>query len=71
MNRPQPELSVIVPARNAERTLDLQLRALCEQQEAPMVEILVVDNGSNDDTALIAEGVAAGPLPSHVAELPA
>ncbi len=48
-------VSVVVPVRNAERTLPACLRALNELDPAPN-EILVVDNGSTDrSTALLHE----------------
>jgi glycosyltransferase involved in cell wall biosynthesis len=46
-----PRVSVIIPARNAERTIDRCLEAL-RQQTAPRetYEIIVVDDGSSDGT---------------------
>lgn len=48
-------VSVVVPAHNAERTLDRQLSALAAQTFAAPWEVLVVDNASTDRTAKIAE----------------
>lgn len=45
--------SVVIPARNAERTLDAVLRSLAAQSPAP-AEVVVVDDGSTDRTAEIA-----------------
>ncbi|NTV38905.1 MAG: glycosyltransferase [Demequinaceae bacterium] len=46
-----PEVSVVIPALNAEQTLGEQLAAL-SRQEAPFEwEIVVCDNGSRDGTA--------------------
>lgn len=56
MTRPdalEPEASVVIPAYNAERTLDAQLSALEQQADAPPHEILVCDNGSTDGTAAL------------------
>lgn len=48
-----PLVSVIMPARNAGATIDTALRSLHDQSWHNL-EILVVDNGSTDDTARIA-----------------
>jgi cellulose synthase/poly-beta-1,6-N-acetylglucosamine synthase-like glycosyltransferase len=50
-------ISVVVPAYNAERTLERCLQAL-HAQSLPAYEILVVDDGSSDATASIAERFA-------------
>ncbi len=44
-----PDLSVVVPTRNAERTIEACLRSIRDQQETE-VEIIVVDNHSDDLT---------------------
>lgn len=46
-----PLVSVVIPARNAERTIRRQLEAVCTQELADDFEVLVVDNGSTDATA--------------------
>lgn len=48
------DISIIIPAYNAAGTLR-ECLAACLQQEAPAKEIIVVDDGSTDDTARIAE----------------
>lgn len=48
-----PSVSVVMPAYNAAGTLVQTLTALCTAQPAPL-EIIVVDDGSTDDTARIA-----------------
>ena len=64
----QPEVSVIVPARNEEACLGACLASLAEQQNVSF-EIIAVDDGSTDRTAAIARSFArvklieAGPLP--------
>ena len=63
-----PEISVIVPARNEEACLADCLRSLVGQQGPPF-EVIVVDDGSTDRTRVIAESypvsvIAADPLPS-------
>ena len=55
-------LSIIIPALNEEHTLGVTLKALSQQQPHPQlgplpsVQVIVVDNGSTDRTALIAAG---------------
>ena len=49
-------VSVVIPARNAERTIERVVRALLEGQPSPH-EIIVVDDGSTDPTAEIAAGL--------------
>lgn len=49
------EVSVVIPAYNAERTIGRCLEALQNQTVAPL-EIIVVDDGSTDSTACLASG---------------
>jgi glycosyltransferase involved in cell wall biosynthesis len=51
-----PHISVVVPAYNAEETLAGCLRALLQLSLSEPYEVIVVDDGSTDSTALIAEG---------------
>ncbi len=54
-----PEISVVIPAFNASATLGHCLSALAEQADPhPDFEVILVDDGSTDDTAAIAR--AAG-----------
>lgn len=50
--------SVIVPARDAADTLPDQLAALAAQDAGPGWELLLVDNGSTDDTLAVVRGYA-------------
>ena len=56
-----PEVSVIVPARDAESTLPRALDALARQDFAGDYEVIVVDDGSRDRTVELAQA-APGPL---------
>lgn len=55
---PQPRVSVIIPAYNAERWLPATLDSVCSQSLLE-IEILVVDDGSTDRTVEIAAAFAA------------
>ncbi len=55
----KPEVSVIVPARNAADTLGSCLMALASQSvDRARYEVIVVDDGSSDETPQIAEASA-------------
>ncbi len=49
MNKKRTDISVIVPCRNSRKMLPSLLEALKDQQEAAK-EIIIVDNGSTDET---------------------
>ncbi len=51
-----PSVSALVPARDEERTIEANVRALLAE---PVDEILVLDDGSTDRTAEIVAGLAA------------
>jgi glycosyltransferase involved in cell wall biosynthesis len=55
-----PAVSVIVPARDAAPTLERSLRALAAQELDEPFEVLIVDDGSTDETAAIASRWAPG-----------
>ena len=62
--RPQgnrPAVSVIVPARDAAGTLRLTLDGLALQRVDAAFEVIVIDNGSNDDTPSVAERHPSAP----------
>uniref|UniRef100_I2Q7H9 Glycosyl transferase n=1 Tax=Desulfovibrio sp. U5L TaxID=596152 RepID=I2Q7H9_9BACT len=58
MTRPV-DVTVVVPAYNAAGTLPATLAALAAQRFAGTVEVLVVDDGSTDATAAVAEAAGA------------
>lgn len=60
---PSPEVSVVVPVRDDARRLAVCLDALAGQQGAPSYEVVVVDNGSTDDSLAVA---TAHPLQPRV-----
>ena len=62
-SRPHPLVSVIVPAWNAERTLGETLHSAAGQTHRDL-EIIIVDDGSTDDTAAIAADFAH-PIPAR------
>jgi GT2 family glycosyltransferase len=49
-------VSVIVPCRDAERTIAGQLEALASQDYAGPIEVIVADNGSTDRSVEVARG---------------
>lgn len=51
---PLPSLSIIIPARNEAENLGQLLPSLAAMQYPGMVEVIVVDDGSVDETAVIA-----------------
>lgn len=52
-------ISVVIPAYNEAKTLGKCLRSLQEQDYRGEYEIIVVDNGSTDDTTRVAESLGA------------
>ena len=55
-NADQPLVTVLLPARNSQRTLPLALRSIIAQTY-PHWELLVLDDGSKDATVAIARGL--------------
>jgi len=50
-----PQLSVIIPVWNGERYLAESISSVLEQKAAPALEVIVVDDGSEDQSAAVAE----------------
>jgi len=54
------KISIVIPAYNAGKTIGQAVAQSVAQAKGPMeVEVIVVDDGSNDDTAKIAESAGA------------
>lgn len=66
---PLPALSIIVPARNEARNLTRLLPSLQQLSYPGPLELIVVDDGSSDDTAQVAAAHGARVL--HIDHLPA
>jgi glycosyltransferase involved in cell wall biosynthesis len=58
-----PDVSVVVPVKDGAESLPTLLAALSAQHGVANVEVIVVDNGSTDDTVSVA---AAHPFVTHV-----
>ena len=56
---PKPGVSVVVPAFNEATMLPLCLKSIVQQDYKGQIELIVVDNDSSDNTALIAEQYGA------------
>ncbi len=52
-------ISVVIPAYNRAGMLRRALRSVLAQRPAPPAEVIVVDDGSDDDTAAVAERLGA------------
>src|ERR1700743_3794845 len=55
---PQPQITVILPARNEEAAIEQTLRSLLNQQNVSL-EILAVNDRSTDETGKIMDRVVA------------
>ena len=52
-------VSVIMPAFNAARFIAVAIASLLQERDALALDIVVVDDGSTDDTRTIVEDIAA------------
>lgn len=59
MNARRPAVSVIIPAWNAERTIERAIASVLDEYAVPL-ECIVVDDGSTDDTAVLVAAIADG-----------
>jgi glycosyltransferase involved in cell wall biosynthesis len=71
MNKPSPDISVVVAAHNEERMLPRCLGSLLASETDARYEVIVVDNGSTDRTAELAASfdgvrVVRHPVPGAV-----
>lgn len=53
--RPDPVLSVVIPVWNGERYLAQAISSVLDQVGAPPMEVIVIDDGSDDGSAAVAE----------------
>jgi glycosyltransferase involved in cell wall biosynthesis len=65
-----PSLSIVIPAFNESTRLAATLATLSARVGDVDAEIIVVDDGSRDDTAAVARRLLADAPPSRVIELP-
>ena len=66
---PAPVVSVIIPARNEARNIGRCVRSILASRY-PSLEVIVVDDHSQDDTAALARDAGAGDTRLHVATNP-
>lgn len=59
MTKPSPTISVIIPCYNSGKFLRACIESVLQQKEVDC-EIIVVDDGSTDDTALVAKSFSQG-----------
>ena len=63
------DISVIVPCYNADRYLNVCLESL-KAQKTPLIEMILIDDGSTDATGAILDAFAAGEPRARVLHMP-
>lgn len=53
----RPDLSIVIPAYNEEAGIAATIKSMCTTHYRGRLEIIVIDDGSTDDTAKIARGM--------------
>ncbi len=66
----RPALSIVIPAFNEATRISRTLAAVRERCTDPVPQVVVVDDGSVDDTALVARAAASASFPVEVLVLP-
>ena len=61
-----PEIVIIIPARNEERTIGQSILSLLEQDYKGIMSIIVVNDNSNDNTAEVVASVSHGYSSIHL-----
>lgn len=51
------DISVIIPAYNCQNTIERCINSILDQEKTILKEIIIVDDGSNDDTSLVVEKI--------------
>jgi cellulose synthase/poly-beta-1,6-N-acetylglucosamine synthase-like glycosyltransferase len=51
-------IAILIPARNEEKTLEATVRSALSQVDVPNLEVIVLDDGSTDETAAIVRRLA-------------
>jgi len=64
------EFSVVIATRDRARYLECALASLLAQREAPPFDVVVVDNGSSDDTQDVVRRLATAPVDVRYVALP-
>jgi len=69
MNTQQADISIIVPCYNADRYLSVCLESL-RAQKSPAIEMIFIDDGSNDATGALLDGFAKTEPRATVVHIP-
>src|ERR1700733_14246035 len=69
--KPSVKISVIIPARNEEKNIAACLHSVCKQNHPPnLFQVIVIDDGSADDTFTIASSIACDGIQIICYQLP-